>query len=620
MDYNNEIVKKSLDRYLKSNDDLAFALNGSWGTGKTYFIKSYIKNYLSNNKIKLTYISLNELSANDDIYSQILYKINFGGIFGNESSIKDTAKDLLGVLDKDNNLGRFSVIPKIINYSIDASMESKIKSENKTKILILDDTERFLNKNKLNANEFIGLVTKLLSYRIKIIIIVDESKIKDNDFKIIKEKIINKSVYFGKYNADIACDIIKEKMNVILNNISDENIKGEFLIWLENFFEILRKDKFVNLRTINSILYTFEELIDELPEIKNDELLLTLLKNSFISIYIFTEFLKSGESVDEEKFKILYNVRYNQMNVNSDNNKFNVFLRTFFIKIKSANGLKEQLMLTSYIKELVYSDILYVDDYINAVSINLLNEIKIELINNNRSKQKSNILLLVNNLNYIRYNSEDELKNDEFKAKGFILNNSINILDKIDLYMSLLQQRERNILFLDDDQIKECDKFFNNYISNIEIENNEYDIIIKKFIACINKIKLDIRLKNKFKNQLDNIYKEYTIYVIDCIFKHKKIENYVIIPAKQFFEIINNDIDKIVFKIISDIEAGQDLVDFASKIEQEDFLYNGNYDEQKEYNEKILVDVLSNYNIDKIKDKVQKYNFKEFIDSMKNKN
>ena len=82
----NQHVREYLDYYLETDIDLEYAvlLKGNWGSGKTYFIKDYIKDIKSRienpqNKSEfrkyldkeILYISLNGVNKLDDIYNLI---------------------------------------------------------------------------------------------------------------------------------------------------------------------------------------------------------------------------------------------------------------------------------------------------------------------------------------------------------------------------------------------------------------------------------------------------------------------------------------------------------------------------------------------------------------------
>ena len=73
---NNEHIYKALDDYIEKKDvEGAFYINGLWGSGKTYFIKEFIKR---KNQIlfKIQYISLNGIRNNSEINEELFCLCN----------------------------------------------------------------------------------------------------------------------------------------------------------------------------------------------------------------------------------------------------------------------------------------------------------------------------------------------------------------------------------------------------------------------------------------------------------------------------------------------------------------------------------------------------------------
>ena len=228
-------LKDKLDNEFQKHYNIIL-VNGTWGIGKTY----YLKDYLQNNKY--IYISLFGIDKLEGIKYAIYYELNKIGAcinkFVNNNSNRDVGISFLTL-----------PIPNI-SSDIQKKIEKKLKKE--SLILVIDDLER--KSDDINTKELLGFIESLSEIEnIKIIIVANEKYIGDKDvYDNFKEKVINKTYNITQYS--------NEAVNKICKQYIDNN-SIEQIISTSDFFDtvirILTNHKIKNLRTLKkAILYS----------------------------------------------------------------------------------------------------------------------------------------------------------------------------------------------------------------------------------------------------------------------------------------------------------------------------------------------------------------------------
>ncbi|MED4051603.1 P-loop NTPase fold protein [Priestia megaterium] len=247
-----ELLREVIKRYLsKELTDYALNIDGSWGSGKTYFIKNKLNDLFgeSGNYI-LMYNSLNGLNKPEDLISML------------ESSIFP-----YGTPNNFNNEPLKSNLLKFI--------EAK-----KAKILLcLDDLERI--DDKCSVSSVLGYInTYLIEHNnIKTIIISNEGKIKEEEiFSEIKEKVIGRTIRFNADNLSIFKSIISnypELQKFHLKN--NELIDGVFTAYDS-----------VNFRSIRFLFEILEEVFSYLAYDENSlDVEDNTLNDILLGIFVF---------------------------------------------------------------------------------------------------------------------------------------------------------------------------------------------------------------------------------------------------------------------------------------------------------------------------------------------
>ncbi len=261
--------------------NFAIMISGSWGSGKSYYYKNNVNELIENTntysdaskKYKPLIISLFGIKSIEDLETQIflsLYpflkskNIKLGASVG-----KVIAKGILTV----KGLGEYSNI-------LDGAKVSGESFINFTDIVIcFDDLER-ISKN-FELEELIGFVNNLVeNENAKVILIANEDKIAQENYKELKEKVIGNTIDFNPAPLETTNNIIEtyflgyQTFKKFLHSNEDTI--------LSTFFENSN-----NLRTLVYALSYFQKIFSnfelqiinhKILEKYKDEILMRLLK------------------------------------------------------------------------------------------------------------------------------------------------------------------------------------------------------------------------------------------------------------------------------------------------------------------------------------------------------
>ena len=184
MNYIDDLQNK-IETFINNElDEYALAIDGYWGSGKTYAIKQVIKKYNTNVKDKnkkMKYVSFNGI--ND---------LNFSNLNINSFSISNILNIATLAIDNISNYNIFNPIYQLMG-------DKKEKVNKNIKILIFDDIERC----QCDIDTILGFIDQIKNLGIKIIIILNSLEIgiynNENNQELYK-KIIGHIK--GNYNAN----------------------------------------------------------------------------------------------------------------------------------------------------------------------------------------------------------------------------------------------------------------------------------------------------------------------------------------------------------------------------------------------------------------------------------
>lgn len=244
-----EQISSSLDQYLREKNNYAILINGSWGSGKTKFIKDYIKD-----KTGYIYTSLYGVDSTDQITDNIIS--NIANIEGLSNQNIETSEKILGAtLGISTNNDNSSNLAFIAGACVSVFKNRFLKKLDEKYIIIFDDYER---SNISDAKAFSIINHFSQNQGSKCIIICNENEIKSpKEYELEKEKTV-----FNTYTLNLSN---KEKAKIAFSDILLEN--QDFLDYsqkqLERSLPLLNCE---NLRTLKFSAYIFQKIILSLHE------------------------------------------------------------------------------------------------------------------------------------------------------------------------------------------------------------------------------------------------------------------------------------------------------------------------------------------------------------------
>lgn len=314
----NTDISNFLNYYVTLPDpQYAVMLNGKWGCGKTFFIKSWIDTYCNATngdveKLHPIYVSLFGLNALQQITEAIDREvhpfINSKFVKGGKKLLNLASKAIFKTdLDIDGN-GKDDIT---VNWSIDVLSLFKNKDEDlkPLHLLVFDDVERCGIKMK----DLLGYINYFVEQcHCKVILIGDNSKLAGDGkavFNDFMEKTIGRTF---TVEADItdAIDSFVTKES-ICNFLLDKTNKKLVL-------DAFAATQFSNLRVLRQTLDDYKHLLSKVEAslIDNDRHFFQMLLAQYIIVY--AEF-KSGDRGMIEKFNTFDNIMW--MNYEKDDTK-----------------------------------------------------------------------------------------------------------------------------------------------------------------------------------------------------------------------------------------------------------------------------------------------------------
>jgi len=255
-----------IDFYLKSETNHAMMITGDWGVGKTYYYKNVLENQISETptyhdnqkKYKPILISLFGLKSIDEIQSEIF--LSLYPILRNKA-VKLTAgisKSLIKGIMKITNLGDYD------SYVSEVDINKGDWINFNDLVICFDDLERV--SKALNIEEIIGYINSLVeNENVKVLILANETKIDDQNYFVLKEKVVGNSIEFVPDINQSFDSLIEAKF------AGSPNYKVFLSENKDSILEVFSK-KSSNLRILSFVLTYFQSVYsiikNELP-IKN---------------------------------------------------------------------------------------------------------------------------------------------------------------------------------------------------------------------------------------------------------------------------------------------------------------------------------------------------------------
>ncbi|EKN3457799.1 P-loop NTPase fold protein [Yersinia enterocolitica] len=253
--------------------NFAVEINGKWGIGKTFLVKSYIDEYFLGAKNRCAYVSLYGLASREEIDKNIM--------FGLHPSLRTKAAQYSGFIAK------LIVSLKRIKAKIDYKF---LRGSDKNKVFIFDDLERC----PMSKTAVLGYINEFVEHSgCKVIIITNDEKIeKDSNYDELKEKIIGQTL--------IVQPSFHDAFNSFIFELKDEDLISKLIENKSLICDLFFQSDIHNFRSLRMAILTLERLYQAIPaKYKNDSEATTAI--ICISIIIALEVRAGGLTLGEIK-------------------------------------------------------------------------------------------------------------------------------------------------------------------------------------------------------------------------------------------------------------------------------------------------------------------------------
>lgn len=360
-------LNKNLEDYLNfykslTNPQFAVMINGSWGSGKTYYIKKKLKLWADEAKaskknqfskkirfwqkedearnegivLRPVYVSLYGISTTSQINEKIREALN-PLLYGKGAKV--LKKIMLGTVKtathinldtNSDNINDGKVTFDINSLGLLKDKDEKIKGE---KLLIFDDVERC----KIRITELFGYVNEFVEhYGCKVILLNDETKtiekakIEEEAYNEFKEKLIGQTFAI---QPDIDSAIIS-----FIYTLSESEVKTFLKDSAEMIKAVFNASAVSNLRILRQAVLDFERFANQFDQdIKGNKKYNGYLKNLlFHFVLVYLEYKSGNVTVAEiSKFKFTEQQKENEgkirLKYNETLTKYNIVNRIYII-------------------------------------------------------------------------------------------------------------------------------------------------------------------------------------------------------------------------------------------------------------------------------------------------
>ena len=202
----------------------ALLLTGEWGCGKTYLVDNNLKESLKGTHVIIR-VSLFGISTIEELHKEIKSRwiSEKGGLFRSAIDASKLGNKLKSVTDliPNNTIKEVAGTLLSINPIDYINVENSI--EGKKVVLVLDDLER----SELSTSEKLGVINEYCENKhFNVIIIADEEKLKDDSYKDIKEKVVQRTIHHTPDYKSVVCSIIEAEKDEDYRRFLKENEHG----------------------------------------------------------------------------------------------------------------------------------------------------------------------------------------------------------------------------------------------------------------------------------------------------------------------------------------------------------------------------------------------------------
>ncbi|MED3310349.1 P-loop NTPase fold protein [Bacillus thuringiensis] len=504
----NQSIVESIKDYIKQNGtNYALVLNGTWGSGKTYFWKKYLMDEIKeisntdNQKYEPIYISLYGLANIMDIQNKLLLNLclnkNKMKIFDNSKVVKWGSAVLSGLKD----LEFMGMSAKSFDTTeIDIQ---DIMALNKI-VFCFDDLER----SSIDISDVLGYINKLVEHgEAKVIIIANEDEMTDLEtYNKIKEKVIGRTLSYSPNHTEI--------VKLLIGTVENEECRRVLSDNANLIDEVFLSSSTNNIRILKQIIMDFEMIYSKVQE-SYDDLNEQIITNVLHFTLVIGFEIRSGAKGNDILESITSDLEFSE-NIHLKEEVRREYLKSLKSKYATAN---RKLYFLKFIEIFIRKGIF--DLQLFEYEINEM----IESINNNDMECS-----LFINSEYWNY-SDDEFKRLSALTYEKILKGEINVYNYYAAYKCYEKLINHKLINITTDKLK------NDILAGLEKaktitrindkrdvaftlgikggDNETHKLIVHRTNSIINEWKLKIERKNII--ELFNLVKEDINKFVDIV-------------------------------------------------------------------------------------------------------
>lgn len=293
-----DIIDYDLQKYFNT-----IMINGTWGIGKTHYIKKALENK------KHIYVSLFGKDTIDDLKNEVYYNITNNKLIDLGNKIYDKAQRNIQI---NIPIVAFSLPKK--EKKLQEKIRKNFDSDNTPITIIFDDLER--KGTNFQIELVLGFIEELSNIdNIKIILVANENEIlnkntvlEDREKQIyisFKEKVIQKTFNISEYSNDVPNNIYNIDSITPLKNVFSRESFSELIL---NFLD---RHKLKNIRTMQKTIPFLKEVFDKIDlALLKDEDISEIIIASLSIVVENTELLYINKAVNEAKKNELFKESY----------------------------------------------------------------------------------------------------------------------------------------------------------------------------------------------------------------------------------------------------------------------------------------------------------------------
>ena len=261
-------IKNEIIEFINADENNgALLITGSWGCGKSYLVKSLVNDFNQGNELAIAIISLFGIDSISMLHERIkdAYLEFSSGLFGK------TARKVFATLKKLTNESAkvtAAALPTSVTASAISTGISSVTSFDALKFVTVKNTVGLGEKLRkfaivfddfercgIEKKQLLGAINEYSENRaIKTILIADEEKITEEEYKEFKEKLITRTLKMIPDHTDTILSIIENYKD------KDQDYK-KFIVEYEHCFRgAYSHSGYNNLRTLKACIFDFKRV------------------------------------------------------------------------------------------------------------------------------------------------------------------------------------------------------------------------------------------------------------------------------------------------------------------------------------------------------------------------